>query len=216
MSSANMSLTYILGYCSMASVLPPLVLAFVQLKKLTNGLKVLFWLLVASCAADVISFELMSQRISTFPVFNLYLLVQFALVSLLFYKELNGLRLIAYVAFIATGLHLVNTGFIQGATNLNTYSNALFSTLGITYVCIYLYMVLNDLKYENISKSSMFWVAFGLLTAFCGTFFLFLLSNFLSQDKEIYQLAWLLAPISNIAKNILFTVGLWLNFKGRS
>jgi len=120
------------------------------------------------------------------------------------------------ISAIAISFFFVDLAFLQDSSSSITYGNAAFSVIVILYGVYYLKKVLDDLPFDDITKVPVFWAIFGILSFYCGTFFLFLFGKLLSRFEDFHRNAWILAPFSNITKNGLTTIALWLNWKNKN
>ncbi|GAB2520730.1 hypothetical protein GCM10027085_08350 [Spirosoma aerophilum] len=111
---------------------------------------------------------------------------------------------------------------ISFVSNIYFYTQKDFSIGNFTIVRVYgivvtmtfFERVLSELTIRNILAYSMFWVNSGLLLYFCGTFFIFLLSDKVLSSKakpDIFQQYWDTNLIFYILFCLLASIGIWLS-----
>lgn len=147
---------------------------------------------------------------------NLYLLVQFLLVSILIYIQSGKQKFIIGLSALSMIYFIIDLLLFPNASILITYGNAALSAICIFYGVYYLKKVLDELPFEDITKTPIFWAIFGLLSFYAGTFFLFLFDKLMSQYPNLHRDAWIIAPVSNIIKNSLTAIALWINLKNKN
>ena len=77
---------------------------------------------------------------------------------------------------------------------------------------LYYKRLLDEMKVEQLTRSSIFWVVNAIFFYFSINLFMYLLSNYL--ETEVYQIAWVIIHNLNyLLRNILFTLGIWYSRK---
>ena len=196
----------------MLSVVIPLAASILYWKKLEGQLKLIFWIVLASALSDAISYILYLFSTANLPVINLFFIVQI----ILFYLILKTRRTLALqIFFYATvAFAIVDFVFLQTPTTFNSYASYAGALLILVTALVYLYRLLEDLPDEKIQRLPLFWVAFGAMTYYGGTLFLFLFSNYvLAQSLKNHQTIWILHNVVNITKNLFLFIAIWLNHK---
>jgi len=203
----------ILSLTSSFSCVPALLLVALSWKRLSHQLTLLSLLLINSFLADMLSILFVAGGLRTMPIINSFLLIQFVLISVFVYRETTYKTIVLVSSSLAIVLFFVDLIFVADPANVVTHGNVVFSAIGILYVMAFLQRVLTELPFEDITGTPLIWAIFGILCFYCGTFFLLLLNNVLTQYAEIHRVVWILSPLSNILKNVLFTIGLWINLR---
>jgi hypothetical protein len=202
------------AHASSLSAIIPLVASRAQWKALKGTLKLIFWVAAASGLADLTSIILLSQKINSWPIINLFLIVQFALLFVLLNAEKHRtLQIFFYVTVIFA---LLNYLFIQTPKTFNSYTAYAGGILMIVTSLVFLYQLLVEMPMESIQRLPLFWVSFGVLIYYGGTLFLFLFNNYLlSHSLKSHQTIWVLHNVLNVTKNVFLFVALWINYKSR-
>jgi len=209
-----MKIEIAIAYLSTASVILPFGLAIYQLKYLRNNLRLILFLLAFSLLADVISYFLSRSAISTIWIANPYLLIQFSLLMMIYFIELQRPRFLIFIALAYIIYFIVSTFFIYGVFNFNTYANSISGLILVGLSIYYLYHLLKELQVDNIAKVPMFWITFAVLCYYGGTLALFLLNNLTADNyPNSHRMYWIFHNICNILKNILLAIGLWQNYR---
>lgn len=211
-----MQLGFLIAYCSFGSVIIPLSIALLHLKRMSIELKSLFLILMFSLISDLISILLAkySPIVNTYIIINIYLVVQFSLLAYIFRSQFDRKKVVDVLVVILLLFFLLNMSFFQGPLTFNSVSNVVASLVIIGFCLIYLYQLLNDLPIIYIHQLPMLWISFAVLTYYGGNFFLFLIKNYLTYgDTGSHKLMWILHNLLNIIKNILFAVALWQSYR---
>jgi hypothetical protein len=202
------------AYISFGSILIPLSIAVIDLRRAWTNLRWLCLILIISLASDLISLLFVQYSLNTYIIGNVYLIIQFSLLALLFRNNLQH-QIGIDIATIASILFcLVNIINFQGAWVLNSVSNVLTSLVLIGFSLYYFYRLLNDLPIIHVQQLPMLWITFGVLTYYGGNFFLFLVNNYLTPGVAGSQrVMWILHNLLNIIKNVLFAIALWQSYR---
>jgi len=209
-----MKIEIAIAYLSTASVILPFGLAIYQLKYLRNNLRLILFLLAFSLLADVISYFLSRSAISTIWIANPYLLIQFSLLMMIYFIELQRPRFMIFIALAYIIYFIVSTFFIYGVFNFNTHANSIAGLILVGLSIYYLYHLLKELQVDNIAKVPMFWITFAVLCYYGGTLALFLVNNLMADNyPDSHRMLWIFHNICNILKNILLAIGLWQNYR---
>lgn len=209
-----MKIEIAIAYLSTASVILPFGLAIYQLKYLRNNLRLILFLLAFSLLADVISYFLSRSAISTIWIANPYLLIQFSLLMMIYFIELQRPRFMIFIALAYIIYFIVSTFFIYGVFNFNTHANSISGLILVGLSIYYLYHLLKELQVDNIAKVPMFWITFAVLCYYGGTLALFLVNNLMADNyPDSHRMLWIFHNICNILKNILLAIGLWQSYR---
>jgi hypothetical protein len=189
------------------------ILALIRFRSRSLIVKLIGFVFLASCLANVASFTLLGSqtlRIFVNASYPLYLVISMALYSKIYYEILHkrnpGWFVVAASAFAIFAL--TNLFFIQ-KTAPNSYSYLFHSAVIIIYCLAYFYVLMQDLPSLYVHHLPMFWFNSGLLVFHAGTFFLFsfhaYLINVLKNNMLIY---WSFHNMLSIAEHIIFLIGL--------
>ena len=182
-------------------------IGLVKFSHRSNLLKVLWILTFFAFVLDVLSASVTSF-VNEFG--NAYRLPEFILLLCIYYFAFEGKARTAfiiiglvYVCFFLAGLYL-----LQGKAN--AISTTVSSLVFIIFSILYFFKLLSHLPTTQIQGLPMFWVNTAVLVYFAGSFFVFLLRNYLIEVLHDNQIVyWSFHNILNILKNLLFAIGLW-------
>lgn len=192
---------------AMVSTFSPLVPLLLYYRRSIENLEVriLRWLLLMAFVADLASMALAFSRGNTYPVTNLYILVQ-ALLLLYIYKSALKFsqKLFYFFGLAYTLFFIVNMAFFQGYDTLNTYVRLTSSAIFIMMSLLYFTHLLRSLPEFFVYRIPMVWINIAVLVYFAGNLLVFVFN-----DKLIMTYTWIIHNILNITKNLLFTVAVW-------
>ncbi len=199
---------FILICCSIASAFVPTIIGLINLRLKSHLLKSLWLLIFLAFAIDILG---VSIRSFSNEFGNAYRLIEFILLLRVYYFAFESRALKGFVAIglIYTIFFVADLFFFQPA-QLNSFSITLTSLVFIIFSILYFLKLMRDLPTTQIQKLPMFWINTAVLVYFAGSFFVFLLRNYLIEvlhDNQI--LYWSFHNILNIIKNLLFAIGLW-------
>lgn len=186
----------------------PIIIGLVNLRS-THPLLKSLWLLI--CLAFIFDIFQVSIRFLSNEFGNAYGLVQFIFLLRVYYlafdsKAFKGFASIglAYIAFFLVDLFFFQPG------QLSSFSITLTSLVFIIFSILYFLKLMRDLPTIQIQRLPMFWINTAVLVYFAGSFFVFLLRDYLIEvlhDNQIMY--WSFHNMLNITKNLLFAIGLW-------
>jgi hypothetical protein len=187
-----------------------------QWRSLNSNLKLITWIAFASVLSDSLSLVLISQRVSTWPLLNVFYIVQFSLLFFVLCEE-RRVFLLRLFYFGCLTFALVNFTFIQTPKTFNTYTSYAGGILMIISALSYLYWLINEMPSERVYKLPLFWIAFGVLVYYGGTLFLFLFNNYLIERlPQSHQTIWILHNLLNVTKNVFLVAALWTQYTNRT
>lgn len=208
---------FAVAYASIGSVLIPIAFALANGKRLPAELKPLRWILFISLSCDLVSLgiSLTGLMKNTHWIGNLYMILQFSFLILIFRRQLQSNRIIDIVHIVFVLFYVVNISVFQGPWIFNSVTNAVACIILIVITMYYFYRLLNDLPTDNIQSLPMLWLSFAVLVYYAGNFFLFLAANYLTYGgvEGTHLLMWNLHNLLNIIKNILFAIALWQSYR---
>lgn len=174
-------------------------------------------LILISCAflADSVSFVLMKNEITTFPVFHVYAPVEYTLLMLVFaqFHKATRLQKIFKSSIIAIWVFaLLNVVLWQDFESSNTNVTILSSLVLILASIVSFFQILNQTIYTRIERSSFFWVIVGVMIFFSSSFLLFTYSNWLKPiDVATAINVWFLHIFFNTIHYLCFNIALWMD-----
>ncbi|MBK7882871.1 MAG: hypothetical protein IPJ81_02845 [Chitinophagaceae bacterium] len=199
-----------LYYVSIFSVLLPIIFL---LKKKQNFkiafIKIFGMLLFISAFSDWGGYILIKLGKSNISIINTYTLIEFFLLSCIYYLLLKNKKnvYIALVIFII--FFIINIIFIQPFSEFQNW------TLVLESVIIFIYSIKYYLKLYNIPMASLFrfhlfWLNTAIFYYFGASILIFLCSNYIlkNMSAEMGIEIWMFHNFNSIIKNILFTVAI--------
>ena len=112
-----------------------------------------------------------------------------------------------FVTFVSVGFYalaLVNFFLLGRSKKFDAIPATLESFLIIIYCIYYFYDQLNKPQVSFIYSTFHFWISIGIFIYLAGTFFLFVQYSIMSEQQRVDF--WIINLISNILKNILFSI----------
>ncbi|MEJ0031144.1 MAG: hypothetical protein WDO15_12550 [Bacteroidota bacterium] len=114
------------------------------------------------------------------------------------------------IVFILFGI--VNLIFIQGHEKMNLYTLAFGAVSLILISLVYFYLLIKELPTESITRLPMFWINTAILIYYSGTFFQYLLTDYLINVlKGDIVNTWTIHNFLGFVFYVIVSVGLWLN-----
>ena len=201
---------YFLAYSSIFSPLIPLIIVGIVVKKLRQTeYKIITTLIICSFFSDVISGIFIEGN--NYLILFFYGLIEFITLLLFFNFALKMKNRITQIIILVYVLYyFLNSIFIEGFFEFNTYARSVESLIMISMCLFYFYNIYTNELNIYIEKSPSFWIVIGVLFYFSGALFSFILSSdILSKSPDRFYNSWALHNLANILKNILFAIGLW-------
>jgi len=178
------------------------------IKRINNlALRVIFIYIVYSLFNDVLLLYLTNQKISVLFPLSLFTVIEYSLFTLFFYylsDKIKFKRFVVLLSMLFYGLAIINFFFLGKSKGFDSIPATIEAFLIIVYCIYYFYSQLNKPQVSFIYSTFHFWIAIGIFIYVAGTFFLFVQYSILSE-KEIRSF-WIINLISNILKNILFSI----------
>jgi hypothetical protein len=113
------------------------------------------------------------------------------------------------LAFLLVSLEIANWVLLQ-RRSINTYTNTALALIFIVAAIAYFYKLMAELPFQNVFQIPMFWVNVAILIYFAGNLFVFIVTEYLSnQMVEKVTLVWTVHNFLGILKNVLFGVGFY-------
>lgn len=214
MTMNNKDLFTILAFIPQGLILLCIISGLFRWKSLGKGQKLLFAILAITGLVELVSELLWRKGGNNYPIFHIYALLEFSILLLIYRSTFQkpiikkGLKAMIFV-FIAFGI--INALFFQSVFEPNTNVITASSILLIGLSLGFLFRVLNDMRYDRLEKSAMFWINIGVLVYFSSSFALFTFGEQLvpfSIESTIN--VWTLHIFFNVLHYIAFCVALWM------
>lgn len=196
----------ILLYASITSAILPIIIGF-------KTRKTLLWLYpVAGLFFDLL---LMLFRrvlfINHFWIANTFILVEFIIISCLYYREVFGRRKIFSIPAAALAVMFVITTTNASWQAINGHFAALFYFIYIFYGMAGLFTIIKRQEIVFLNTSGFFWMNVAFLVYASGSFILFLFWEYLlAHDEKLFLNLWSKVFVSlNITKNVLIALSLY-------
>lgn len=202
----------IVRYLSIYSVLLPLGNLLYHKARSTRVTNLMLTLCAVSLFSDLLLQILASHSLNNFPVINIFLFAQFAILFSIFAeKEKSKFIFVLFIFLIF--FNAVDFLILHSPGTFNSYSaysNGLFMTV---LSLRGMYGLIKEMNSKKIQSLPFFWLFFGVLLYYAGTIFLFLFNNYLVEYFSTnYASIWVLHNLLNTSKNLLFFVTTWKIF----
>ena len=126
-------------------------------------------------------------------------------------KQFLKLFLLALFLFLGFCLYLSLNFKIEDFFIITSYIDIFLTMFILFFTIIWFRKLIIDAYIENLLDNSAFYFISGFVLYYCGTLFLFLLSNHLYKlDSSTFQSYWLLNILLNFVLRTLLLVGLWM------
>ncbi len=181
--------------------------------RLSGPLKVLavyLWFNLGIEAGARIMGILYSQNL---PLLHLYTLGECLLFSL-FYRRIldeNSIfkRFFPWILGITLSLVVLNTLFLQGIFEFNSYGKTLVQVLIILYALDYAFRFPALDTPDTAKNKTLQLVNAAVLIYYCGSLFIFMSSQFELQMGEAIRILWKINAILNLIFQIMILIALW-------
>lgn len=91
-----------------------------------------------------------------------------------------------------------------------SYIDTFITLFILFFTIVWFRKLIIDVYIENLLSTSTFYFISGFVLYYCGTLFLFLLSNYIYKvDSVLFQSYWVVNIVLNLILRILLIVGLW-------
>ncbi|WP_167856336.1 hypothetical protein [Hymenobacter metallicola] len=158
------------------------------------------------------------------PQWNYALWHVFTLVQTLFFFRIYYLtlsartvrRLIKFMAGGFTVFALLDTFYLEGLQQVNSYTHVAQSALLIGLALLYFEQLLNELHITRLEQDPLFLVSSAVVLYFSGTVLLYVFVNKLSApaDYASHQVIYTLNAMVNLVQYLLFALAFW--YAGRA
>lgn len=202
-----MSLILFINISILLTVTLSLIVAVFSFPQLTNTLKILSLLTIFTLINDLILYYTSSHGIRNIWLVNLFTILEFASLSLIYCfvlketKFIQSLATALIIALFAIVYITINQSFYL---HLNSAAMAIESILMIILSVICFYQMLNKMEYENPLSNPLFWFNAAVLIYFSGGFFFFIFS----QSKAPFNI-WYIHNLIRLIYTTLILITFW-------
>lgn len=156
---------------------------------LTFGWNVSFWFLIY----DILDF---------FCVFYFF--------HIILQKKYSKIFATFLVLFIALCCYLYLHYYINDFLIVNNYFKGFITFFVLLFSILWFVKMFAEVYVDNLLNNSTFYFISGFILYYCGTLFLFLLSNYILEvDSALFQSYWVVNIVLNFVLRTLLLVGLW-------
>ena len=170
--------------------------------------------LVIAALTEILSRVFLSLGIRNYVIYHFYVPLSYTIYSGCFRSTFRELwsRLIKRSIVLIWGLAIANLIWLQGFQELNTNITVLTSTF-LVCMCIGLFFkMLNEMLYQRVEKSSMFWINIGLMVYYSSSLLLFAFSGWISELALEFSVGvWILHLFFNFIHYLCFNIALWMD-----
>jgi hypothetical protein len=171
------------------------------------ALRVIFIYIIYSLINDILIFILAAAKTDLSIPLSLFTLIEYSLFSLYYYFLIDSRKFKRFVYLISVpfyALVLLNFFFLGRSKQFDALPASAEAFIIIIYCIYYFYEQLNKPQVTFIYSTFHFWISIGIFIYMAGTFVLFVQSSMLSDNER--NNFWIINLISNILKNILFSI----------
>src|SRR5258706_4887459 len=219
MTSTILSVALAINYASFSSILAPLIALIAKKNFWSDTLIKLLWSLVLlSAFSDTTSYILLKFSITNRPVGNVYSLLSFIVISLIYSQFLKERRkLIAIIIILFVVFFGIDSFFFQKITTFQSYTRILASIICIGYSVLFYSRSSKIGPVNDPVRDSPFWINTAFWYYFTVNIFLFCSSSFIFTEAStsIATVFWGFHNFNNIIRNLLLTLGIYFYQKER-
>jgi hypothetical protein len=199
-------------YSSLFSVFIPIFFLFKKTGEYKRiEIKILAAVIFLSAAFDLINYCLAKVEVPTMVTDNIYCIIQFFLLSYIFYHLLKNKELIYLGLVVYSILLIANTLFFQSFNEFQSWCRVAEDVIILTYVVsFYKYILTCEPPIDGLTHPP-FWINSGVGFYFAFNLSMFLFSNyvFTNLSEDISMLFWSFHNANNIVKNIFFAAAIY-------
>jgi hypothetical protein len=181
-------------YRELKPILPFVVLTFIAsfyefFGSLFLKLNVSYWFVIY----DILSF---------FCIYYFYLQV--------LHKQFSKLFQLFLVAFFILCITMYPYFKVDEFLIITSYIDTFITLFILFFTIIWFRKLILEAYIENLLQNSTFYFISGFILYYCGTLFLFLLSNYIYKvESSMFQSYWVINILLNLVLRTLLLVGLW-------
>lgn len=146
--------------------------------------------------------------------FIIYAFISFFCILYFFFqvlqKEISKISIFFLIAFIALCLLLYFNFKVDEFLIITSYIDTFITLFILFFTIIWFRKLILEAYIENLLQNSTFYFISGFILYYCGTLFLFLLSNYIYKvESSMFQSYWVINILLNLVLRTLLLVGLW-------
>ena len=140
-----------------------------------------------------------------------YLLFAFIIFSCIYYKSIFRNYFSFFLVFFIILCFFLYLYFnIEDILIITSYIDTFITLFILFFTIIWFRKLILDAYIENLLHNSTFYFISGFILYYCGTLFLFLLSNYIYKvDSNMFESYWVINILLNLVLRTLLLVGLW-------
>lgn len=197
-------------------VLVPLIVGLINFPRHKKYDRIIFFYIIISGMVDLVVSVLAYNRINNLPVFHVFTVIEFILLSL-FFNSIYKRKIYSIITFITIGifilLAILNSFFLQDLYKFNTYTRSVEAIILICYCVYYFYHLISSNEDVNYSVT---WHVSGMFIYFSASSILFIMSNVtLTINKELNWILWHIHSAMLLIMYIFITIGFYIGKKRR-
>lgn len=195
-----------------SEIIPWLVaIVFARKKPLFNILK---WFFLVSSIVKITTLFLAKDKINNMPLFH-WLAIWEVGCLYIFYNKFLFDKTYWWGLFVIVAFNISNTIFNEGLFEFNSFGWAVNTFISLCFGLATFYKLYNSSSPIAPERSPVFIVNSGFMIYFSGALFTYILgTEILSADaKDFFHNSWIIQSISNIMKNVIVAIGVWLSGK---
>lgn len=213
-----MTVPEIIAHASSLSVVIPIVMYLARFRSHERPGHIIGILVFVAAICDLAGFVMFKAQQSTAVVFNIYYSLMFLLLCRFYYEILFRhkfkIAMVVGVSIYALSFVLI-TFYVQDFLNYQNLIWIIAGVIMILYSLTYFVNSLSAIQNTHLFDNSTTWVNTGILFYFSFSLFLFSMGDYLfnKQDPQVTLLLWSTHNVNNIIKNVLFAIGLSINYR---
>ncbi len=204
---------FYIGIASSSVCLIPFIIILINFKTINKHLIPLLWLLIINIVVEIVNVIFAQLGLNNQYIFHYFTVAEFTLISLfysLFFSNYFSTWLIKILIPVFFILAYIDSR-INGLNTVNNFSASVESIILIFYSLFFFYYVLNNLIFENLLSTPVFWLNTAILFYFSGNLILFVFSNHMERIDSIkYGILWsVIHTFFNVIYNVFLSLGFW-------
>jgi hypothetical protein len=170
------------------------------------------WLLFVSSIYELISYRL---NIPSAYWFRFYILIDFLLLFYFYFLTLNKKYKLLFYSFLATFLffymYLLTVWDVKDTLRTDFYLTVFETVFVLISSLLWFTTLFSELKETSLLRSPNYYFVAGFVFYYTGTFFLFLVSDFMIKNMASEMMTyWNINILFNILLRTLILLGIWM------
>lgn len=193
----------------------PLVVGFIQFKKLTISHRFLYGFIVFGTLTELVN--KISREIfvieNNMPLGHLYISVSFLFLALFYLYELKNLinkKILIAIIILYEFFCLYNVIQFKNHFSYPSVPGALSALILVSFAILLFTNIMRESKIQALEDSSLIWINSAVLLYFAGNFFFYTLYNFILSNSHQFLIQIIdFFRILNVIFYVLIAIGLW-------